>query len=548
MVSLAAMRADLLISNASVFTLDGTRATTVVVTDGRITAVGVERADVTADEEIDAEGGLVAPGFNDAHVHPVHGGEILSSCDLNPAEAIEGYRAIIASHAHSGEGWITGGGWAFEAFPRGIPTTQQLDDITGDRPTYLSVKDGHAAWVNSAALRAAGIDELTPDPPDGRIERFEDGRPNGCLQEGAMDLVARHVPPRTRQQLRGDLLAGQTHLVALGITGWQDAIVTEEIQQAYLDADAAGDLLGKVRGALWWEREQGIEQVTSLIERRRMRSARFDPSSVKMMLDGVCENFTAALLGSYLDADGHQTGNTGLDFIDPAELPAIVSGLHAVDFQVHFHALGDRAVRNALDALEAAEAAHGHKDLRHHLAHIQVVDPADIPRFRALGAIANAQPLWAMHEEAMDLLTIPFLGEPRASHQYPFGALHRAGAEFAMGSDWSVSSPDPLLGLEVAVHRMLPGTPAERRHRAGYGDGGRPFLPEEALDLRTAFVAYTQGSAFVSHLEERTGTLAAGKDADMVILDGDPFSTGHPARHEVTHTIIDGNVVYRKAP
>lgn len=529
------MQADLLISNAAVFTPDGAPASTVAIAKGRIVAIGIDRKDVTAVEELDAGGGFVGPGFQDAHVHPVHGGEILNSCDLNPADSIDGYRAIIARRARAGEGWITGGGWAFEAFPRGVPTIHHLDDVTGDRPTYLTVKDGHAGWANSAALRLAGIGMHTPDPPDGRIERFDDGTPNGCLQEGAMDLVKRHVPPRTRGEVVEDLLTGQEYLLGLGITAWQDAIVTAEIQQAYLDLSADGRLRAKVRGALWWERDAGIEQVESLIERRHHRSDRFDPSSVKMMLDGVCENFTAALLGSYLDSAGRPTGNTGLDFIEPGALPGFVARLHAEGFQVHFHALGDRAVRQALDAVEVAKDIHGPRDLRHHIAHIQVIDPADVPRFATIGVVANAQPLWAVHEEAMDVLTIPFLGMPRAAHQYPFGSLHRSGATLAMGSDWSVSSPDPLAGLEVAVHRTLPGV------------SDRPFLPGEVLDLRTAITAYTQGSAFANHLEERTGTLAPGLEADLVVLDGDPFHTGHPARHTVTHTIIDGSVVYRKA-
>lgn len=530
------MRVDLLISNGSVFTDGPVPASTVAIAGGRIVAVGVDRAEVDAAEEIDAAGGLVLPGFQDAHVHPIHGGEILTSCDLNPAATIDGYRKIISEHALAGSGWLTGGGWAFDAFPGGIPTVTHIDDITGDRPTYLTVRDGHAGWANSAALRLAGITAATPDPADGRIERFQDGRPNGCLQEGAMDLVDRHVPPRTKAQVVDDLLAGQAYLLSVGVTAWQDAMVTEAFQQAYLDADAAGRLIGKVRGALWWERDQGMEQVDRLKERRHARSERFDPSTVKLMLDGVCENFTASLLGSYLDASGNPTGNLGLDFIDPARLPEYVAALHDEGFQVHFHALGDRAVRNALDALEVARERHGPKDLRHHLAHIQVVDPADIPRFRATGAAANAQPLWAVHEDAMDVLTIPFLGQPRAAHQYPFGSIVRSGATLAMGSDWSVSSPDPLQGIEVAVHRRHPDIATD------------PFLADEVVDLTTALRAYTQGSAFVNHLDVRTGTLTAGKEADVVVLDGDPFSSGHPARHAVTHTIIDGEVVYRKAP
>lgn len=313
------MIVDLLIRGGVVYGADPS-VSTVAVSDGRIVAVGIDPDEVTAAETIDAAGGLVSPGFHDSHVHPHLGGEVLTTCDLTPGDGIEGYREIIRHHP--GDGWLTGGGWSFEAFPGGVPTTAHIDDVTGDRPAFLVVSDGHTAWVNSAALRLAGIDRSTPDPSDGRIERHPDGRPNGCLQEGAMSLVERHIPTRTPAQHVESLVAGHDHLVSLGITSWQDAMVTPEIQQAYLDADERGLLKATVRGALWWEREQGLEQVDSLVERRRAGSDRFLPTSVKLMLDGVCENFTASMLGPYLDEHGHETDNRGLDFLDPAELLA----------------------------------------------------------------------------------------------------------------------------------------------------------------------------------------------------------------------------------
>jgi predicted amidohydrolase YtcJ len=250
---------------------------------------------------------------------------------------------------------------------------------------------------------------------------------------------------------------------------------------------------------------------------RRVTASRFRATSVKMMLDGVAENHTAALLEPYLDRDGDGCAagpsGSGIDFIDPDRLPGFVAALDREGFQVHFHAIGDRAVRQALDAVAAARARNGPAGGRHHLAHVQVVHPEDIGRFARLGATANIQPLWAMHEPQMDELTIPFLGERRAGWQYPFGSLHAAGAAMCAGSDWPVSSPDPLLGVHVAVNRSLPAD-------AG-GTGQDPFLPGQAIDLATALAAYTSGSAWTNGLESVTGSIRSGLDADFAILDAD---------------------------
>ena len=307
-----------------------------------------------------------------------------------------------------------------------------------DRPVFLPNRDGHGAWVNSAALALAGVTRDTPDPDDGRIERDADGAPTGTLHEGAQHLVDRYAPEPTREELHQGFLRGQAYLHAFGITAWQDAIVGTDgsynTLDTYVDAAQSGELTARVVGALWWDRHRGLEQVPELIERRaRGRAGRFAATSVKIMQDGVCENFTAAVLEPYLDAQGRPTENRGISFVEPELLKEAVTRLDAEGFQVHFHALAERAVREALDAIEAALEANGPSDHRHHLAHLQVVHPDDIPRFRALNAVANAQPLWAAHESQMDLLTIPFLGEPRSSWQYPFASLVRRGRDAGHG-------------------------------------------------------------------------------------------------------------------
>ena len=533
--------------------------TCVRVADGTITAAGPASevagpgglAGVTV---VDLEGGTLLPGFTDAHVHPVYAGDQLRHCDLREGRTAQDYLDIIAAYAaaHPDAGWITGGGWSMDAFPGGLPRREPLDAVTGSRPAFFPNRDGHGSWVNTAALRLAGIDAATPDPADGRIERDADGEPNGALQEGASELVSRLLPDTSDADWDAALAAAQDYLLSMGITGWQDAIIgsfdgARDNLSVYLRAAEAGRLAVNVTGALWWDRERGLDQLPELLHRRETGraggfdgSGRFRATSVKMMLDGVAETHTAAMLEPYLDADGCTTEHTGLDFIDPAELPRFVTALDQEGFQVHFHALGDRAVRNALDAIEAARTASGGSGPRHHLAHLQVVHPDDIPRFAALSATANIQALWATHEPQMDVLTIPFLGERRAGWQYPFGSLHAAGAALAAGSDWSVSSPDPLSAAHVAVNRSLP---------PGEGADTDPFLPGQALDLPTFLAAYTSGSARVNGFGEVTGAIRAGLDADFAVVDADlsHIPAAEIGTASVIATWIRGRLAYQRS-
>ncbi len=543
---------ELAFYNGTIF--DGARflpaGTAVRVAAGKISAIGSaeDAGQLGSAEPVDLRGGTLLPGFIDAHVHPVFAGDRLRRCNLAGVVTAQEYAQIIADYAtaHPDDEWILGGGWSMEAFPGGVPTKDLLDSLVPDRPVFLPNRDGHGAWVNSRALALAGLDASTPDPADGRIERDADGQPVGMLQEGAQQLVGRLLPEATVDDWYAGLLAAQDYLLSLGITGWQDAIVGSrpglpDPVDAYLRGSAAGTLLVNVVGAMWWERDGGIEQVAEMIERRRdARADRFRATSVKMMLDGVAENHTAAMLEPYLDGHGCATEVSGLDFIDPAELPRFVTALDAEGFQVHFHSLGDRAVRNGLDAIQAAREANGDSGQRHHLAHIQVVHPDDVPRFAALNATANMQPLWATHEPQMDELTIPFLGERRSTWQYPFGSLHAAGAPLAGGSDWSVSSPDPLLGAHVAVNRSLPAGPGR--------SAAEPFLPEQALDREVILGAYTSGSARVNGLEDVTGAVRPGLDADFAVVDAD---LAHCAPHDigrarVVTTWVRGEVAYQR--
>ncbi|UQU67887.1 amidohydrolase [Couchioplanes caeruleus] len=532
---------DLLFTGGPLF---GTDASALLVRDGRILAAGHDDVRELAGprtEVVDLRGRLLLPGFQDAHVHAVFGGLELDLCDLSgTTDVVEYLRRVRAyADAHPHEEWIVGGGWSMESFPGGVPGKELLDRVVPGRPVFLMNRDHHAAWVNSRALELAGVTARTPDPADGRIDRGPGGDPVGGLQEGAMALVEALVPAATPADRLAGLLRAQRLLHSLGVTAWQDAMLCAtngypDVSDAYLAAATDGSLVSPVVGALWWDRERGAEQIPSLVdERERFTAGPLRCGTVKFMLDGVAENFTAAMTAPYRDACGQPTANSGLSFIDPGALPGYVTELDRLGFQGHFHALGDRAVRAALDAVAAARAANGPSDTRPHLAHLQVVHPDDVRRFRPLGATANLQALWAAHEPQMDELTIPFLDPELAARQYPFGDLYRSGARLAAGSDWPVSSPDPLQAVHVAVNRVLPGQ-------------DRPvFLPEQRLDPATALRAYTSGSAYVNHLDD-SGTLSAGSRADLVVLDRDPLA-GPPqeiAAARVAITYVAGERVY----
>jgi predicted amidohydrolase YtcJ len=533
---------------------DGSPATAAAVAGGRIVAVGAAADPGIADikgprtEFFDMRGRALLPSFQDAHAHPAFAGVTMIGCNLIGAATLAEATKRITEYAalHPAKQWISGSGWRMEWFERGTPSRHQLDRLTGRRPAFLLNRDGHGGWANTRALEITGFDSRTSDPPDGRFEREEDGSLQGTVHEGAADLVGAFVPKPTFEERLAGLLLAQRHMHARGVTGWQDAIVgsylgSQDPLPVYLAAAASGQLSARVRGALWWERSGGAEQLDDLRGRREAGQAgRFSANTVKIMQDGVAENHTAGLLEPYLDSCGCQTSYRGLSHVDPDELRAHVTALDADGFQVHFHAIGDRAVRECLDALEAARTANGANDHRHHIAHVQVVHPADVPRFAALGVTANMQALWAAHEPQMDQLTIPFLGPERAARQYLFGDLLRAGARLAAGSDWAVSSANPLRAIHVAVNRSL---------REPAGAQAEPFLPGQALDLAEAMAAYTIGSAYVNHLDDVTGSIEPGKLADLIVLDRDPFAApaAEIADTRVLATYVEGEEVYRSA-
>jgi predicted amidohydrolase YtcJ len=504
-------------------------------------------------------GRLALPAFGDAHVHAVAGGLESLRCNLQGLRTRRDSLAAVAAYCAllDPDAWVLGGGWTMAAFPGGLPTAADLDPITGGRPAFLPNRDHHSAWVNTVALERAGIDARTPDPPDGRIERDEAGRPTGTLHDGAMRLVATHLPSASAAELRAGLLAAQAHLHSLGITRFQDACVGPAAEigipdafDTYRQAAEDGALTCHVVGALWWDRGRGLGQIDDLLARRERAGqggnedgsrGRFRATTVKLMLDGVCETFTAAMSAPYLDRHGHPTEHRGRLFIDPETLADATGRLAAEGFQLHFHAIGDRAVATALDAL-AALPAEQRRAGRHHLAHLQFIAPRDMDRFRALDAVANFQPLWACNEPQMEEMTLPFVGPERATWQYLIGSLVRGGSRIAFGSDWPISSADPLQEMHVAVNRVL----SERLGQAGEPACERPFLPAQAITVDDAIGAFTAGVDWVNHEEHEAGVLLPGLRADVAVLDQDLYTIppGAIGDTSVVLTAASGNVVF----
>ena len=566
MVTDATRSGDVLFSGGRVFTAGLARSERrdVLVRDGVIRGVGAPgsfdevAAGIEGLERVDVGDGMLLPGFQDAHCHPVPAGIEMLQCDLSHAGSAAEALETVRRYAAGGADWVLGGGWTMDHFAGGSPTREALDAVTGDRPAYLVSRDHHSAWVNSSALARAGITAETPDPADGRIERRPDGSPAGTLHEGAMTVLDVVKPAPDAELAYRGLLAAQKHLHSLGITGWQDALVGDGLGfvdafPVYLRAAEEGTLEARVTAALWWARDRGPEQLEHLIERRALAAASptgpsggFVADTVKMMLDGIVENQTAAIHGHY-ELPG--VPHSGLDFIDPERLGEYVGLLDANGFSVHFHALGDRAVSQALDALGgtgANEALGGDSQpgrasalptsRRHQLAHLQLVADADLERFARLGAIANLQAYWAYLDEQLRVLSLPVLPPGSVDHTYPFGRIAHAGARLAFGSDWPVSTADPLAAVHVAVNRTDPDEP-------GASPLGRA---DDRLGLAEALAGYTAGSAEAGAHGALTGRLEPGRLADLALLDRDPFE--HPldriAETRVVGTWVGGRRVF----
>ncbi|MGB5575868.1 MAG: amidohydrolase [Woeseiaceae bacterium] len=479
---------------------------------------------------------LMLPAFQDSHIHPITSGIEAAACDLNGLNDVALYRSMISRYATANPDmpWILGGGWSMAVFGPGAAASRKiLDELVPDRPVYLSSADGHSGWANSVALEIAGISKDTPNPSDGIIDRDpETGEPIGSLQEGAMTLVTRHIPETTLEDRVTGLKYARDMLHRYGITSIQDAYVFEGDLEAYAALDAADDLNLRVIASLWWQRDETEEQIPHLLELRdRFNKGHIRPTTVKIMQDGVMENYTAVMLEPYLTEEGTR----GIPMVEPEFLKEAVSLLDAEGFQVHFHAIGDGAIRQSLDAIEEARNRNGDLGHRHHISHLQIIDPADIPRFARLDVVANFQPLWAYADDYVVDLTLPFISEERAKWMYPIKSVIDAGGKVAFGSDWSVSSANPFPQIETAITRV----DAESHNT-------EVLNPEQRITLQQAIEAFTINAAFVNKQDNSTGSIEKGKLADLIVVDRNLFEIkpGEISDAEVVLTLFEGEVVY----
>ena len=539
-----------------------TRTDAVAVTGGVIVALGPEALERRgpATEVIQLTGRTLVPGFRDGHLHPLAGGVESLDCDLIDAADVDELLSRLGAFAaeHLDRPWVLGYGYPPELLPHGVGRAAVLDRVVADRPVALWSSDHHMVWCNTRALEITGITAATPEPPRGTIVRDDDGHPLGTLLEEAELLLAPHLPPRGVEKEAVGLLVGLERMATAGLVWAQDAWTTPETLPAFQRVADGGTLTADLDLAFKVEVERWAEQLPAFDAARRAAAVagarreqdgvpggRLTATTVKFFVDGVIEGGTAAMLEPYEPfgsagagcGDGAGGHDHGIANWDRDELIAAATAMDAAGFQLHLHAIGDAAVRLALDAFAAVAEHNGPRDRRPVVAHSHLVHPADRPRFAALGAIANFEPLWAQRNEIMTDLTEPRLGPERSAWQYPIASVLRTGAHVSFGSDWPVSSHVPMHGIAVAVTR-----------RGASGPGARePFLPEEAVDLDAALTAYTAGSAHQAGDEAVAGRIEVGQRADLAVLDADLSRTSPEDLHhvEVAGTWLAGRAVHR---
>jgi predicted amidohydrolase YtcJ len=537
---------DLIVINGKVYPGDGSGelAEAVAVSGNKVVRVGtnreIQRLRRAQTEVIDARGGAVVPGFNDAHAHLVSGGLSLDQVSLDEARTIDEIKDTIRvwSESHPEREWITGRGWYYQPFNGAMPTRQMLDALVPDRPAYLIAYDGHTGWANTKALQLAGITRRTKSPANGVIVKEpRTGEPAGALKEAAMSLMSAVAPQPTDEDRVAAMRAAIDEAHRFGITSVQDAGGPASDLELLDRLRKRGELSLRVYQALGADAtltEADLEE----LERVRTRFAD-DPllktGAIKLVADGVIESHTAAMLEPY----ANRPSSKGDARFTQDQLNRVVAMLDKRGWQVMTHALGDGAVRMTLDAYEAAAKANPapERGRRHRIEHIETIDPADVPRFGKLGVIAGMQPAHATPSPAPGDVWSTNLGEARAARGWMWASIARAGGRLAFGSDWPVMTFDPLEGLHVAVTRT---------NEDGLPAGG--WIPAERLAIRKAIDAYTRDGAWASFDDQRKGTLTRDMLADIVVLTDDIFS-GPASRlnaTEVAVTIVDGKVVYRR--
>lgn len=490
-------------------------------------------------EVIDARGGLITAGFDDAHIHIVGGAHELGDAELFQLPTVATIQQAIAEHAAAtmGTGWVLGHGWLYVPFPGGLPTREQLDAVVPDRPAFMRCYDGHTGWANSAALRLAGIGRDTPDPRDGVIVRDASGEATGALKEGAQELVTTHIPVPTADESLAAMRTTIAQMHASGITAIQDAWTTLDELPIWRALRDGGDLRLRTRLAMPMKPDQTLDAWTERLDEYEtligdLRGGEWlDVGILKAFADGVIEARTASMLTPYEDDT-----STGLPEWEAPQLDAFVAEADLRGWQLEIHAIGDGGIRMVLDAYERAAAANGPRDHRHRVEHIETVTREDIPRFAELGVIASMQPYHADPSPNQIDVWAGNIGAERAGQAWSWASIRRAGGVVALGSDWPVVPFDPFIALNSAVNRQTV---------EGHPPGG--WLPSEKLSLPEALSAYSHGSAYAAFADDRRGTLQAGAQADLVVLDRDILDHGPSAiiGTQVALTVVGGEIVYR---
>ena len=534
---------DLIVTNGRVYTGSATEfAEALAVRGNRILQVGsnhdIKRLRRPQTTTVDAHGATVLPGFNDSHIHFLSGGLGLQNVELLGDTTLEAIQARIKTfaEAHPERTWIVGRGWYYDPFPGGLPVRQQLDAVVADRPVYMSCYDGHTAWVNTKALQLAGITRRTPNPKNGVIVKDPvTGEPTGVLKEAAKPLVSRLLPQPSRAAQLDAIRAAIREAHRFGVTSIQNAHGDADEFAMYDELRKAGELRVRVYSAL--SIGAGVTEADAdkadALRAKYPDDPIFKTGAIKLMSDGVIEAHTAAMLAPYANK-----ATTGQPNFTPEELRRIVTMFDRRGWQIMIHAIGDGAIREALDAYEQAAKANPApaRGRRHRIEHIETTDPADIPRFGALGVIASQQPYHGSPSPSQINVWSANIGPERASRGWVYGSILASGGRETFGSDWPVVTLDPRFGLHVASTRTAPD---------GQPDGG--WYPNEKISLAQAVDAYTSGAAFASFDEQRKGRIARDMLADVVILSSDVFAPGARVLDAtVDTTIFDGKVVYTK--
>jgi hypothetical protein len=517
-------------------------AQAVAIRGEKIIAVGdneqIQKLYYAGTETIDAGGNLVLPGFVDCHIHFLEGSMSLGQANLEGAKNPADLQRILREYAekHPGDGWILGAGWNYAMFgEENLPHKKYLDELFPNRPAFLVGYDGHTSWANSKALALAGINKDTPNPANGAIVRDpKTGEATGALKESASSLVSKLVPKLTRAEKLAALRGGIHWANENGLTRVHSAGGDFEEFDLYDELRRHGDLTLRMYIAYFLNPPELRPKDLAAIEeaRKKYTGDWLSAGVVKMMIDGVVESHTAAMLEPYTD----DPSTKGKLFWEPDNYKAAVAELDKRGLQLFTHAIGDYAVRTALDAYENAENVNDTRDRRPRIEHIETVTAADIPRFGKLGVIASMQPLHAYPDEDTLRVWAGNNGPDRAARAWVWNSISKAGGHLAFGSDWNVVTLNPWEGLQMAVTRQT---------TEGKPDGG--WLPQERVTLAQAVEAYTLGAAYAGRREKTEGSIEPGKLADLIIVSQNVFEIDpHTiAKTKVVKTIVGGRVVYQ---